>query len=171
MPRPGRTRRLWPVAVYRPLRSPIIWRWLDITGPALSARGMNAELKMHTYELAGWQFDARGWLLRAIPYTDPELMHPEDLCWPIRHQQLPHSVHRRLRHHPGSRTRSLCRVGEHHVRIASRDPAIASLNIQGVSTTTYNPNLWGGPGHRLPPPQIAMLLAPYRRYSIGTGQG
>jgi hypothetical protein len=42
-----------------------------------------AELKMHTYELAGFQWDARGWLLRAIPYTDPELLHPEDLVWPV----------------------------------------------------------------------------------------
>src|SRR3989442_4234537 len=38
---------------------------------------------MHTYELAGYQWDARGWLLRAIPYTDPELLHPEDLVWPV----------------------------------------------------------------------------------------
>ena len=38
---------------------------------------------MHTYELAGYQTDQRrGWLLRAIPYTDPELLHPEDLIWP-----------------------------------------------------------------------------------------
>jgi hypothetical protein len=51
---------------------------------ALTARGMNAEIKMHTYELAGYQWDARhGWLLRAIPYTDPELLHPEDLIWPV----------------------------------------------------------------------------------------
>src|SRR5205085_11752814 len=45
--------------------------------------GSFAELKMHTYELAGYQWDARGWLLRAIPYTDPELLHPEDLVWPV----------------------------------------------------------------------------------------
>jgi hypothetical protein len=39
---------------------------------------------MHTYELQGWQPDTRqGWLLRAIPYTDPELLHPEDLIWPV----------------------------------------------------------------------------------------
>src|SRR5205085_4790855 len=50
---------------------------------SLTARGQNAELKMHTYELAGYQFDPRGWLLRAIPYTDPELLHPEDLLWPV----------------------------------------------------------------------------------------
>jgi hypothetical protein len=49
----------------------------------LTARGQNAELKMHTYELAGWQAEQRqGFLLRAIPYTDPELQHPEDLIWP-----------------------------------------------------------------------------------------
>jgi hypothetical protein len=46
--------------------------------------GSYAELKMHTYELQGYQIDARqGGLLRAIPYTDPELLHPEDLIWPI----------------------------------------------------------------------------------------
>jgi hypothetical protein len=50
---------------------------------ALTAAGQFAELRMHTYELAGYQTDQRrGWLLRAIPYTDPELLHPEDLIWP-----------------------------------------------------------------------------------------
>jgi hypothetical protein len=51
---------------------------------ALTAAGQSAELKLHTYELAGYQLDQkRGWLLRAIPYTDPELLHPEDLIWPV----------------------------------------------------------------------------------------
>lgn len=51
---------------------------------ALTAAGQFAELKLHTYELAGVQLDPRrGWLLRAIPYTDPELLHPEDLVWPV----------------------------------------------------------------------------------------
>jgi hypothetical protein len=51
---------------------------------ALTAAGQFAELKMHTYELAGYQINERqGWLLRAIPYTDPELLHPEDLIWPV----------------------------------------------------------------------------------------
>src|SRR5262249_12727543 len=50
---------------------------------SLTARGQYAELKLHTYELAGYQFDPRGWLLRAIPYTDPELLPPEDLIWPV----------------------------------------------------------------------------------------
>jgi hypothetical protein len=51
---------------------------------ALTAAGQFAELKIHTYDLAGFQLDQRrGWLLRAIPYTDPELLHPEDLIWPV----------------------------------------------------------------------------------------
>ena len=50
---------------------------------AQSGAGSFAELKMHTYELQGFQWDPRGWLLRAIPYTDPELLHPEDLIWPV----------------------------------------------------------------------------------------
>jgi len=62
------------------------WPAADLRSPqgALTAAGQNAELKMHTYELAGYQIDERrGWLLRAIPYTDPELLHPEDLIWPV----------------------------------------------------------------------------------------
>jgi hypothetical protein len=46
--------------------------------------GSFAELKMHTYELQGYQINSRqGGILRAIPYTDPELLHPEDLIFPI----------------------------------------------------------------------------------------
>jgi hypothetical protein len=52
-------------------------------GALQAVAGSFAELKMHTYELAGYQWDSRGWLLRAIPYTDPELLHPEDLVWPV----------------------------------------------------------------------------------------
>lgn len=52
-------------------------------GALNAVNGVFAELKMHTFELTGYQTDQRrGWLLRAIPYTDPELMHPEDLIWP-----------------------------------------------------------------------------------------
>jgi hypothetical protein len=56
---------------------------LPVSVGALTAAGMFAELRMHTYDLSGYQTDQRrGWLLRAIPYTDPELLHPEDLIWP-----------------------------------------------------------------------------------------
>ena len=34
----------------------------------------------------GFQWDSRGWLL---PYTDLELLHPEDLVWPVGINNLP----------------------------------------------------------------------------------
>jgi hypothetical protein len=50
----------------------------------LGAAGQFAELKLHTYDLAGFQLDARhGWLIRAIPYTEPELPVADDVCWPV----------------------------------------------------------------------------------------
>jgi hypothetical protein len=51
---------------------------------ALNAAGQFAELRMHTAELAGFQVDERrGWLLRAVPYSDPEMSRPDDLAWPV----------------------------------------------------------------------------------------
>ncbi len=62
------------------------WPSADLYPPiqgALNAAGTFAELRMHTAELAGYQVDPRrGWLLRALPYSDPELFHPDDLVWP-----------------------------------------------------------------------------------------
>lgn len=50
---------------------------------ALTARGEFAELKMHTTELQGYSMDPRGWLLRSVPYSDPELMMGDNLEWPM----------------------------------------------------------------------------------------
>lgn len=63
-----------------------LWPAADLRGPqgALNACGQGAALQMHTAELAGYQVDERrGWLLRAVPYTDPELTQPPDLVWPV----------------------------------------------------------------------------------------
>lgn len=52
-------------------------------GALNAVSGVFAELKVHTFEMSGFQVDPRrGWLLRAVPYTDPDLLHPEDLVWP-----------------------------------------------------------------------------------------
>src|SRR5207248_2032082 len=52
-------------------------------GALNAVRGVFAELRMHTFELSGYQIDQRrGWLLRTVPYTDPELQQPDDLVWP-----------------------------------------------------------------------------------------
>lgn len=125
-----------------------------------------AELKMHTYELAGFQWDSRGWLLRAIPYTDPELLHPEDLVWPNGINNF------RVQYTSGYSTipeavQEACAewVAELYY-LALRDPAwTGHVDSSGQ---VINVQL---PPNRQPPPRVAALLAPYRRHTIATGQG
>jgi hypothetical protein len=134
---------------------------------ALGARNQFAELKMHTYELQGWQFDPRGWLLRAIPYTDPELLHPEDLIWPVGVNNF------RVQYTAGYATipESVQEACAEWVAIlyynTQRDPSLTSQAVHGGISQA-----WGnvqGVGKE-PPANVAKLLAPYRRYTVGTNQ-
>jgi hypothetical protein len=134
---------------------------------AMTARGAFAELKMHTFELQGYQWDARGWLLRAIPYTDPELLHPEDLIWPVGINNF------RVQYTAGygivpESIQEACAefVSELWFR-TQRDPSLTSQSVQGSIH-----QVWAG-GSNLPQilPNVARLLAPYRRHTVGTEQG
>ncbi len=135
---------------------------------AIQARGANAELKMHTYELQGYQWDARGWLLRAIPYTDPDLLHPEDLIWPVGISNF------RVQYTAGYTTipEAIQEACAEWVSIlfwnTQRDPGLSSQTIPGQIAQS-----WGAIGgtNLTPPPQIARLLAPYRRLNVATDQG
>jgi len=130
----------------------------------LTARGQNAELKMHTYELAGYQFDPRGWLLRAIPYTDPELLHPEDLVWP------PGILNFRIQYTAGYTTipegvQEACTAWVAYMYYAyTRNPNVISTATApsgGTAlSTTYGPLSF-------PPAHVQFLLKPYRRHTIG----
>jgi hypothetical protein len=129
----------------------------------LTARGQNAELKMHTYELAGYQFDPRGWLLRAIPYTDPELLHPEDLVWP------PGILNFRVQYTAGYTTipesvQEACAAWAAYLYYAYlRNPNVISAATAPTGgtaqSTSYAPLA-------SPPVHVAALLAPYRRHSV-----
>jgi hypothetical protein len=125
--------------------------------------GSFAELKMHTYELQGFQWDPRGWLLRAIPYTDPELIHPEDLVWPTGINNF------RIQYTAGYPTipeavQEACAemVAELWFR-TQRDPSLRSQSIQGAVHQTWSDT--GGTGVQLPP-YAGRLLAPYRRFTV-----
>jgi hypothetical protein len=133
---------------------------------ALTARGAYAELKLHTYELQGYQWDPRGWLLRAIPYTDPELLHPEDFIWPIGINNF------RVQYTAGytvipESVQEACALW---VAIAyyqtQRDP---SLQSQELAATVKQS--WGQQDPMNPPPRVRALLAPYRRHTVSTEQG
>src|ERR1700687_2250945 len=146
------------------------WPSADLRFPqgALTAAGQYAELKLHTYELAGYQIDEnRGWLLRAIPYTDPELLHPEDLIWPVGISNF------RIQYTAGYATvpegvQEACAqwVAESYYQ-PYRDPKVPRQVTQGVLAQDFTiPRLTG----RLPP-NVATLLAPYVRRIVATNQG
>jgi hypothetical protein len=135
---------------------------------ALTCRGTNAELKMHTYELQGYQWDPRGWLLRAIPYTDPELLHPEDLVWPVGVNNF------RVRYVAGYQTipeaiqeAAALWVAEAYYQ-TQRDPGLATQSIPGQIAQAWAPG--PAPDSDRPPPRVARLLAPYRRHAVATDQ-
>jgi hypothetical protein len=129
--------------------------------------GSFAELKMHTYELAGYQIDSRGWLLRAIPYTDPELLHPEDLVWPVGINNF------RIQYTAGYSTipeavQEACAewVSDLYWR-TQRDPGLQSQRLAGVGQSWARDAAVG----EQPPQNILPLLAPYRRYTVAANQG
>ena len=134
----------------------------------LNARGVWAALLMHTYELQGYQWDARGWLLRAIPYTDPELLHPEDLIWPVGVNNF------RIQYTAGYSTvpeavQEACAewVAELYW-LTQRDPALLHQVPASGSASGWGPI--ASPRAR-PPQHVCALLAPYKRVSYGSNQG
>jgi hypothetical protein len=126
---------------------------------ALTCRGAFAELKMHTNELAGFSFAARsGWLLRAIPYTDPELMRPEDLVW------SPGINNFRVQYTAGYASvpddiQQACAIWCAQLFWDSkRDPGLQTAGFSGV--TAYTP-------FSMMPPSVLFLLKPYRDRKMG----
>jgi hypothetical protein len=136
---------------------------LSSQGALQCVGGSFAELKMHTYELAGYQFDPRGWLLRAIPYTDPELLHPEDLVFP------PGIKNFRVQYTAGYTTipeglQEACAEWVAYAYfLAQRDPSIASTSTAPAGGTATSSTYALG-GH--PPPRIVQLLQQYTRHTV-----
>jgi len=138
------------------------------TQGALTAAGQFAELKLHTYELAGFQLDTnRGWLLRAIPYTDPELLHPEDLIWPVGINNF------RVQYTAGYATvpegvQEACAQWVAEVYYQTyRDPKLKQQTTAGVVAQQFVASAAIGQV----PPNIVALLAPYVRTTIAANQG
>jgi hypothetical protein len=124
---------------------------------ALTARGQNAELKMHTLELAGYQWDARGWLLRAIPYTDPELLHPEDLIWPVGIGNFRVQYTAGFPAVPEEIQEACAQWVAALFWQAKRDPGLSSHALAGA--TAYAP-------FSTMPPGVLEVLLPYRDHKV-----
>jgi hypothetical protein len=134
---------------------------------ALTARGQNAEVKLHTYELAGYQWDPRGWLLRAIPYTDPELLHPEDLIWPVGVNNFRVQYTAGYTAIPEAVQEACAEWVAALFFSASRDPALARQAVSGALAQDWA----AGGSASQPPGVVARLLAPYRRHTVAVNQG
>lgn len=132
----------------------------------LTARGQFAELKLHTYELQGYQWDPRGWLLRAIPYTDPELIHPEDLVWPVGVNNFRVQYTAGYSTAPEAVQEACARWVAQAWYSTQHDPSLRSLALAGTTTQSWLP-----PDAADPPSSVKALLAPYRRHSVTTNQG
>jgi hypothetical protein len=141
---------------------------LQSQGALQGVAGSFAELKMHTYELQGYQWDARGWLLRAIPYTDPELLHPEDLIFPVGINNFRVQYTAGYTTVPESVQEACARWVAYSYYLTQRDPALLH-QVPGSGTTSG----WGAvfSGKAKPPADVCALLAPYRRLTVGTDQG
>jgi hypothetical protein len=141
---------------------------LQSQGALQCVAGSFAELKMHTYELQGYQWDARGWLLRATPYTDPELLHPEDLIFPTGINNFRVQYTAGYTTIPEAVQEACARWVAYGYYLTQRDPSL--LHQVPASGTTSG---WGPitSGRASPPADVRTLLAPYRRHSVGTNQG
>jgi len=155
----------WPSAdLYWPPSFPTFGGGTAGQGALQCVAGSFAELRMHTYELAGYQWDSRGWLLRAIPYSDPELLHPEDLVWPAGINNL------RIQYTAGYATipesiQEAC--AEWTAALywqCSRDPMLTNQLTTGGAASGWK----GTPGQ--PPDHVMALLMPYRRCTIASDQ-
>jgi hypothetical protein len=140
---------------------------LQSQGALQCVAGSFAELKMHTYELAGYQWDARGWLLRAIPYTDPELLHPEDLVFPVGINNFRVQYTAGYSTVPEAVQEACARWVAILYNLTTRDPGLAAQTTSGVQAQSWG---HGTPDHEVPA-QLRPLLAPYRRHTVATDQG
>jgi hypothetical protein len=162
---------LWPSAdlwVKGSYGDPLEGSGVQTSQGALTCRGQFAELKLHTYELAGYQWDARGWLLRAIPYTDPELLHPEDLIWPTGINNFRVQYVAGYSTIPESVQEACAEWVAALYYLTLRDPSLIH-QVPGSGTTSGWGPIASRPGQ--PPDHVKTLLAPYRRHTVGHRPG
>jgi hypothetical protein len=141
---------------------------LQSQGALQGVAGSFAELKMHTYELQGYQWDARGWLLRAIPYTDPELLHPEDLIFPVGVNNFRVQYTAGYTTVPEAVQEATARWVAYAYYLTQRDPSLLHQVPASGTTSGWGPT---SSGRASPPADVRALLAPYRRHTVGTDQG
>lgn len=129
---------------------------------AMDCRGRYAALSLHTQELAGYAWDARGWLYRRDVWHDAgfdPLLQPTSPWrggpgyWRVQYtagyQEIPEDV------------QEACAAWVSVMfEQTKHDPSLATLAVPGTISQT-----WTRPRMQ-PPVRIAALLAPYRRQVV-----
>jgi hypothetical protein len=126
-----------------------------------NCRGEWAGLTMHIKELMGYTWDARGWLLRTIPYTDPELSDPGTLTWPAGVNNFRIGYVAGYTQIPEGIQEAAAIWVAHLWSLANRDPAAQNE----VASTTGSGYVIGEP-----PKHVRSMLAPYKRNSVMSNQ-
>jgi hypothetical protein len=129
---------------------------------AMDCRGRYAALLLHTQELSGYAWDARGWLYRRDAWRDAGYDTQRQLVYPwvggpgywrvqytAGYQEIPEDVQEAC----AAWVSVLFEQTKH-------DPSLATLSIHGSLSQT-----WTQPGLQ-PPARVAALLAPYRRQIV-----
>lgn len=130
-----------------------LWPSADLYPPiqgGLNAAGTYAELRLHTSELAGFHVDERrGWLVRAIPYSDPELpLQSDDLIWSVGVNNFRVQYTAGYAEIPEDVQEACALLVAYHFKLGPRE----SLNVTI-------------------PPEIARLLGTYKDYKIRSPGG
>lgn len=128
---------------------------------SLNARGVWAEIRLHTSELAHFEWDPRGWLIRSVPYTDPEI-ESENVVWPAGLNNF------RVQYTAGYTT-----VPEAIQEAASRWVADIwyQSNRDPNATGSGSGTDFAGYASEHPPEPVMLLLRPYRRRTVAIGSG
>ena len=129
-------------------------------GALNAVRGVFAELGVHTAELSGYKVDPRrGWLLRTVPYTDPELAQSDDLVWPAGADNF------RVQYTAGYATTP------EDVQEACAELVVSYFKMFDQNQLLQHESFANQVRIQIPygrplPSNVAALLAPYRQYPV-----
>jgi hypothetical protein len=128
---------------------------------AVDCRGRPAGLKLHTRELSDYSWDRRGWLVRANSLTDAALFWGEEPTFPAGVHNFRVQYTAGYREIPGALQEACALWVAILFERTRRDPALAVKQIPGSISETFRQFTT----HH-PPPEVAAMLAPYRRHPI-----
>ncbi len=123
---------------------------------ALNARGQWAELRMHTAELAGYDFDPRGWLHRGGSAAD---FFGDAAAWPVGAGNFRVQYTAGYLNVPEDVQEACAQWVAAAFWQSKRDPGLSQEQVPGLVSRSPFSNI---------PPGVVELLSPHRNYNLLT---